>query len=596
MDEEKGNHPNYPRRTSPLLLCLVYLIVGPIALFETYILASSVLQGKSAIEAHSSLSSGIVNCFTPAKNPDGLCPIVEKVDFSEYVYESETVKTILHDETFRNESIGRLLGAVKYPTEIFDEMIHPEAAQSLDELFQMEPRWKEFEKFQGYLRETFPEVHEKLALEVVNKFGLVYTWKGSDSDKKPLLLAAHYDVVPVQQETLDQWTFPPYTGGYDGKYAYGRGVSDCKDLLIALLETVEILLKEKKFNPQRTIVLAFGYDEEALGSGAGKISEHLLQKYGEDSFLQIIDEGNSGFEELGGLNLILPATGEKGYVDSIIELYTPGGHSSVPPKHTSIGIISKLISDIEDFEFDSIITNANPVLNQLQCLAEHSTSLDKNLRDNILKAHLDANANKALLEYLNQKPSDKFLVTTSQAVDIITGGVKSNALPEHVSVLVNHRIAVEELVESTTLKILHQVKHIAKKYNLGVIFDGQTVIEKTDAGYFNYSLRDTLEPAPITPIQDEIWDLFGGSLRYLYENLVFPDTSKQFVFAPSLSTGNTDTKSYWGLTRNIYRYLPGLPTTKLNIHSVDERTNFDGHLLIIAFYYNYLQVVDQFAQ
>lgn len=78
--------------------------------------------------------------------------------------------------------------------------------------------------------------------------------------------------------------------------------------------------------------------------------------------------------------------------------------------------------------------------------------------------------------------------------------------------------------------------------------------------------------------------------------MIFAGQNKQFVWAPYLSTGNTDTKSYWDLTRNIYRYAPGLPTPQLNIHSVDERVNFDGHLLIIAFYYNYLQVVDSLAQ
>lgn len=531
-----------------------------------------------------------------ASNPDSLCPIVEKVDFSKFVRDNLTVDRILHDERFRNGLIEKLLGAVRYPTEIYDEMIHPEEAASLDELYKAEPKWKVFEKFQKYLEKTFPQVHGKLKLDIVNSFGLVYTWEGLVPEKKPIILAAHYDVVPVQTETISQWTFPPYEGGYDGKHLYGRGVSDCKDLLIALLETAEILLNEKKFEPQRTIIFAFGYDEEALGSGAQHISEHLLKKYGPNSILQIIDEGTSGFEETEGVNLILPATGEKGYVDSIIELYTPGGHSSVPPKHTSIGILAKLISDIEDEDFESVITNANPVLNQLQCLAEHSPLIDKNIKKDILKAHLDADANKAVLKYLNKTPESRFLVTTSQAVDLISGGVKSNALPEHASVLVNHRIAVEDLVESTTQKILRQVRDGAKKFDLGVIFEGQMVRELTPNGYFNYSLREALEPAPVTPMGDEIWNLFGGSLRYHYENLIFPNESKEYIFAPSLSTGNTDTKSYWDLTRNIFRYAPGIPTTKLNIHSVDERVDFDGHLLIIAFYYNYLQVVDHLAQ
>lgn len=528
-------------------------------------------------------------------NPDSLCPIVEKLNPTKYVYESDTIAKILHDETFRNQSIERLLTAVQYPTEVFDSMLNPNSAESLEELYELEPQWEQFEKFHHYLNETFPLLHQHLQLEKINKFGLVYTWKGTDESKEPIMLTAHYDVVPIQEATLDQWTYPPFEGGYDGKYVYGRGVSDCKDLLVGLMETVEILLSEGIFKPKRTIILSFGYDEEAAGTGAEEINKHLISKYGEDSLFQIIDEGNSGYTEESGQKFILPATGEKGHLNSVIEIFTPGGHSSIPPKHTSIGLLAKLVGIIEDQEFTSIISNVNPVLNQLQCVAEHSSTVDKSLKKNILKAHLDEKANKRVLDFLTLDLESKYLVTTSQAVDIIFGGVKSNALPESASVLINHRIAIEESVASTGKKVLDQIMSFADQYNLGVVSNDVEMKEKTANGYINYNFNEPLEPAPVTPVGNEIWNLFGGALRHLYEDLVFPETNDTFIVAPYISTGNTDTKSYWDLTRNIFRYSPGLPTPKGNIHSVDERLNFDGHLLVVAFYYYYLQVVDGFS-
>lgn len=557
-------------------------------------------QNQNSIVDIGSLTSVITGGFGTFgdndKNPDSLCPIVDKLNPKHYIYESDTIDKILHDATFRNQSMKKLLDSVRYPTQIYDDMINPNAAETVEELYKIEPRWAEMEKFHGFLEETFPLVHKHLKLEKINKFALVYTWQGSDSSKKPILLTAHYDVVPVQAETVDQWTYPPFTGGFDGKYLYGRGVSDCKDLLIGLLETIELLLSEDKFDPKRTIILGFGYDEEALGTGAFEISKHLISKYGSDSFFQIIDEGNSGLTEYEGNTYILPATGEKGHLDSVIELFTPGGHSSVPPRHTSIGLLSKLISKIEDKEFESIISNVNPVLNQLQCVAEHSPTVDKNLKKNILKAHLNSEANEKVLQFLTEElPLSKYLVTTSQAVDIVQGGVKSNALPEHVSVLINHRIAIEETVTSTARKVVDQIVEFANKYDLGVVFDGKILLEKTKNGYFNYSLVEPLEPAPVTPVGDEVWNVYGGALRFLYEDLVFPDKNETLIFAPYISTGNTDTKSYWDLTRNIFRYAPGLETPNSNIHSIDERLNFEGHTLIIAFYYYYLQVVDQLA-
>lgn len=526
-------------------------------------------------------------------NPDGLCPIVPKIDPSNHIHNPKTLNYILHDENFHKQERDRLLGAIQIPTEVYDDMLTPKLAKHLDELLNLEPRWKPFLKFHKYLEETYPLAHKHLNVEKINHLGLVYTWKGNDKDKKPIVLAAHQDVVPVQKATLDHWTYPPFEGGYDGTYLYGRGVSDCKNLLIGLLSTIELLLEKGKFNPQRSIILAFGYDEESAGTGAAEISKHLQTRYGPDSILQIIDEGNEAYEEIEGLKLILPATGEKGYLDSVIELYTPGGHSSVPPKHTSIGIMAQLITEVENDAFLPLLTQVNPIMGELFCLAEHSPNLNKDIRRNILKAQVDANANKKVVQYLDANLETKYLITTSQAIDIVEGGVKSNALPEHVSILVNSRISVEESVQDVVDKYQFHIESIAKKFNLGLILNGEKIIEPTKQGYFNYSLVEPLEPAPVSPINGESWNTFGGALRYLYEDLVFSKLNDSFVVAPFLSTGNTDTKSYWDLSRNIYRYQPGFPNEGSGIHSVDERLIFDGHFHIIAFYYYYLQIIDK---
>ena len=127
-------------------------------------------------------------------------------------------------------------------------------------------------------------------------YGLLYTWQGSDDKLKPLVLMAHQDVVPVPASTVDAWTHPPFSGHYDGRYIWGRGSSDCKNQLIAEMETVELLLAAD-FKPKRTIIMSFGFDEEISGrQGAGHLSKFLIDRYGEDSIAAIVDEG-AGFSE-----------------------------------------------------------------------------------------------------------------------------------------------------------------------------------------------------------------------------------------------------------------------------------------------------------
>jgi Gly-Xaa carboxypeptidase len=64
-----------------------------------------------------------------------------------------------------------------------------------------------------------------------------------------------------------------------------------KALTGACSSSIEILINNG-FEPARTVVLSFGFDEEVSGTrGARALSEYLLSQYGEDGFAMLIDEG-----------------------------------------------------------------------------------------------------------------------------------------------------------------------------------------------------------------------------------------------------------------------------------------------------------------
>jgi Gly-Xaa carboxypeptidase len=96
--------------------------------------------------------------------------------------------------------------------------------------------------------------------------------------------------VPVNPETTDKWKHPPYSGHFDGERIWGRGTADDKNGLIAILSVyspvfmfacpdfsdraaVEYLVSAS-FEPARTLVLAFGFDEEATGAQVHVLSPH----------------------------------------------------------------------------------------------------------------------------------------------------------------------------------------------------------------------------------------------------------------------------------------------------------------------------------
>lgn len=523
-------------------------------------------------------------------NNDGLCPVFESLAPTRFHTDNSTVVNILSDPDYRLWSVANLAGAVQVDTSVYDNMPGPDVKPEI---------WAQFGVFQKYLEQRFPKIHAASEIHKVNHHGLVLHWKGSDESLKPLMLTAHQDVVPVQVETLSDWSHPPFEGYYDGKYVYGRGAFDCKNSLIAVLEAAELLVGED-YVPKRGVVMAFGFDEEISGLiGAATLAIFLEEKFGKNGIYAIIDEGPGLISDPITKQLVaIPGTGEKGYMDIEVELVTPGGHSSVPPDHTSVGIISELVFNIEADPYVPRLTQENPMLQYLQCLALNSgDKIPKLQRKAILRAGYDKLANLKLVEVLKKNKLTRYLIQTSQAVDLVKGGEKANALPEDSRIVVNHRISVGETVEQVKNHFVGRVKGVAEKHGLNLVAFGKSVYETEKLhGHIKVGLysNHTLEYAPVSPSDDTVWEYLARTTRHVFENLVLKNsTDYPIITAPGIMPANTDTKYYWNLTKNIYRYSPMIVDYhEINIHSVDEKVEFDGHLQLTAFYYEYIQNVD----
>ncbi|KAH9815662.1 Peptidase dimerization domain [Teratosphaeria destructans] len=490
----------------------------------------------------------------------------------------------LSTSEFKNASIKRHSGAVQIPTQSFDDL-GPVGEDK---------RWEALYPFTDYLAATFPRIHKELKLEKVNTHGKVYTWEGSDSSLKPLILMAHQDVVPVPDSTVDAWTHPPFSGFFDGKFIWGRGSSDCKNQLIAELETIETLL-EYGFEPKRTIILAFGFDEEISGrQGAGRIAAFLIERYGKDSIAAIVDEG-AGLSNNWGLTFATPGVGEKGYTDVSIIIRKPGGHSSIPTDHTSIGIASEIITAIESEQYPTYLADDSPFLGLLQCAAAHAEEFPNKLKKLLGARESRANVCKAKPDYLALEAAKlgkmvQYLMQTSQAVDVISGGVKVNALPERTEVTVNHRLNIGDTPEVVWKRLTKIVKPVAEKYNLSFHgFDGT----KEEKESISLSASDTtLEVAPVTPTEvgekDTPYSILAGTTRALY--------GEDIIVSPGMMTGNTDTRYYWPITKHIFRYGPGYDPTwdkgLGNVHTVDEKISVVNHLNMVKWFMLFVRNVD----
>ena len=120
-----------------------------------------------------------------------------------------------------------------------------------------------------------------------------WAWHGN---QPPLVLfVGHTDVVPPGNEA--HWQFPPFVPTEKDGYLYGRGATDMKGGLAAMIITAENFVK-KNPNHKGTIGFIVTSDEEGLAkNGTQKVVEYLQKKNIKPNYC-IVGEASSN-EKLG---------------------------------------------------------------------------------------------------------------------------------------------------------------------------------------------------------------------------------------------------------------------------------------------------------
>ena len=368
----------------------------------------------------------------------------------------------------------------------------------------------------------------------------------------------------------------------------------------------------------------------------------------------------------------MPSLSEKGYLDVRIEVTTKGGHSSKPPRHTTIGVLSAMVVALEAQPHQALLERGGSPYNSTMCAATYGPTFPEDIRQlafkaassdvseisidesdherDELQARKDARAarqairdarrealrakhkarksrnrasmsmreawqearddwnedmqnfkddwremkeeGKDFIEELKDVPvelklalGDFFstfsweelgktgcrdvksavdaleelkdallqtfplydaLLRTTQAVDLISGGVKVNALPELAAAVVNHRIAQHSGLVDVQAHVKNVILPVATQFNLTMEAFGYWEPAGDGSGghvRLSDSWYSGLVPSPITPTgPDDPYQVLAGTIKATLQSAEGYH-ARGVVVAPQLALGNTGKSS-----------------------------------------------------
>jgi carboxypeptidase PM20D1 len=288
--------------------------------------------------------------------------------------------------------------------------------------------------------------------------------------------------------------------------------------------------------PERTVHLAFGHGEELGGTqGAAAIAEWLED--GGTKLALLFDEAGSISDDnplLPGRDAAMVFVAEKTFLTLRLTAHGRGGHSSIPPRHTSIGKLSSAIHRLEANPMPARLTDTMRAM--LETSAPYQSFTRRFAFNNLWLTE------GSVVGQLVDNDIQRVMVQTSTAATVIRGGVKDNVVPETAEALVNFRLLPGDTPDDV-------VAHVRE-----TIDDPEIEIEPL--GW---------SPAPPPASID------GAGFQLIREsvNEVLPDA----VILPALLPGATDTRHYTRIAKDVYRFVPvrvGM-TLMESFHGRDER-------------------------
>jgi acetylornithine deacetylase/succinyl-diaminopimelate desuccinylase-like protein len=350
-----------------------------------------------------------------------------------------------------------------------------------------------------------------------------------DASKRPILLMAHEDTVPVDRA---HWTVDPFAAVQHGDVLYGRGALDDKGMIAANLE---VMLQLKRSNtPLSRDVIFLAEASEERGSEAGM--QTIVNKYWDKIACEYaLNEGGYSLVENGEVKYIGVATGEKLPRTAILAATGTSGHGSVPIADNAVVHLADAVSKVG--KWDSPVRLNETTREFFERLATIASPDEAEMYRNV--------SSRAVQQELRiKKPQYYSMLVSSVVPTMLRAGLKENVIPPTAEATLDVRVLPDENLPQFWQEIAR------------VIGDPAVKVIPTDTSF-------AMPPAPASSVKSEMFAALENAQKAVAPNA---------ITVPVMTTGATD--SAFLRAKGVQAYGIKAPRTDAEnrtVHGNDER-------------------------
>lgn len=251
-----------------------------------------------------------------------------------------------------------------------------------------------------------------------------------NGSKRPVLIAAHSDVVGVERE---KWTVDPFAGTIKDGYVFGRGAIDFKGG-IAVFARAAMMVAERKVPLDRDVIFLAEADEENGRYSTRWLAEHHWDKIDAEFAL---NEGGWIIKGADGkVRYTSISTADKSTANVIITAKGTSTHASMPRPDNAIIALGRALAKVGAYETPVTFTPASRRF--FETLGRTSRPPTAGYFADVLSG--DPVRVKRGDREISKDPLLHSLLHTTLAPVLMNAGFRGNVIPGSAEVTINVRL------------------------------------------------------------------------------------------------------------------------------------------------------------